>query len=943
MTPLYVALSLQTTSAHDDADGIVEVAAVKFTPEGIIASFSTLVNPDRDLSYRVRVRTGINQSDLRDAPALAEIVADLDRFLADTILLSQDWERDLNLLQAAGVTPRVHPLDISELARLVLPGLPDYTLWSIAKHLNVGLPPAYRAGPNAELVRRTFLAVRQVVASLPPSVLNEMLRLAVISNSSLQPLFQELCERRPPHDRDQGLTVAAFLGHTTETKPRLTPAATTTKLAVLGEEVEAILARALTQPDRFPGFEHRPEQIAMAHAVARTLSEGGQIIVEAGTGTGKSLAYLTPAALYALRNHTHVVISTNTISLQEQLTDKDIPLLQALLESAPESAGAAELRAVTLKGRRNYLCLRRWANLLRSSELSAIEARFLARLLAWVPQTETGDRAELNLDSTEELLWDRVSAGHESCFETVCPFVRDGSCFLVRARKRAEGAHLVIVNHALLLSDIAARGHVLPGYDDLVIDEAHNLEDEATQQFGFSASENEVNEFLNRVHTPGRGLDSGLATSLRNAARGLAAFTPPAAQAASLAAALAERVERVRSQVSPLFRLLEAFMRRNAQENGEYDRRLLLTAGLRGQQEWSEVEEAWENLQLGLAELQRQLEHVQVFLQDCGDAGLLEYDDLVAETGDLLLTGYALATGIDAIISRNDPNRIAWLSAHRTAGTVTLASAPLDVSDLLREKLWERKDSVILTSATLSTEGRFAYIRARLGLDDADELLLGSPFDYARSTLLLLPRDMPDPNHARYQQAVAQAVIDLCQASEGRALVLLTSYGALRALYQTVKRPLEDEGLRVLAQGIDGTPKRLLQMLRDDPRTVLLGTASFWEGVDVIGEALSLLIMAKLPFAVPTDPIFAARSALFDDPFRDYALPQAVLRFKQGFGRLIRHKNDRGVLAVLDPRVRSRNYGAAFLRSIPQCTVQEGMLRQLLPAVKAWLSNGGKA
>jgi DNA polymerase-3 subunit epsilon/ATP-dependent DNA helicase DinG len=245
---------------------------------------------------------------------------------------------------------------------------------------------------------------------------------------------------------------------------------------------------------------------------------------------------------------------------------------------------------------------------------------------------------------------------------------------------------------------------------------------------------------------------------------------------------------------------------------------------------------------------------------------------------------------------------------------------------------------VVLTSATLSTEGHLQYLRQRVGLEESRELLLGSPFDYASSTLVLVPQGMPDPGAPGYQAALESVVLDLCRASQGRALVLFTSYAALRATHAAVRAPLEEEGILVLGHGIDGSPKQLLQTLRENPRTVLLGTASFWEGVDVVGEALSLLVVARLPFTVPTEPVFVARSGLYDEPFAQYAVPQAVLRFKQGFGRLIRRKTDRGVVAVLDRRVKSKRYGAGFLRSLPPCTVREEPIRNLPGAVAGWLS-----
>jgi len=282
---------------------------------------------------------------------------------------------------------------------------------------------------------------------------------------------------------------------------------------------------------------------------------------------------------------------------------------------------------------------------------------------------------------------------------------------------------------------------------------------------------------------------------------------------------------------------------------------------------------------------------------------------------------------------------------------VAVCTAPLAVADLLRRDLFEAKETVVLTSATLSAgqpagledgpfsqlKGRFDFLRERVGLDDADELLLGSPFDFEKSTLIALPADLPEPNDPEFVEAISELLIDACRASGGRALVLFTAYGALRAVYEKIKGALEAEGILVLAHGTDGSPRQLLAALRENARTVILGTASFWEGVDVAGDALSLLVIVRLPFAVPTDPVYQARSALYDEPFDEYALPQAVLRFRQGFGRLIRSKTDRGVLVVLDRRLKGRKYGDVFLKALPRCTMSEMMSREVPGAIEAWL------
>jgi DNA polymerase-3 subunit epsilon/ATP-dependent DNA helicase DinG len=476
---------------------------------------------------------------------------------------------------------------------------------------------------------------------------------------------------------------------------------------------------------------------------------------------------------------------------------------------------------------------------------------------------------------------------------------------------------------------------VLPPYDRVIIDEAHNLEEEATARFAFRATEADVTDFLDRV---GRGgaRHGGIAGSMAEAARGGAQILGPGAYLAGLASALVGAATRVRQRLGEPYRLLARVLRDCGPEDREGDDRLLITRSTRVQPLWSDVQIAAENLDAALLELLSLLEDLRSILEGA-DEGLLNQEQLASETADLLQIGGVLQRGLGQALLEEDGALICWLERDR-GGELAVCTAPLEVASILRRDIFEAKESVILTSATLSAEGRFDFLRERVGLDDADELLLGSPFDFERSTLIALPSDLPEPNEPEFFASISELLIEAVRASQGRALVLFTAYGALNAVYAAVREPLESEGILVLGHGINGSPRQMLAALRENPRTVLLGTASFWEGVDVAGEALSLLVIVRLPFAVPTDPIYQARSSLYDEPFDQYALPQAVLRFRQGFGRLIRTKTDRGVLLVLDRRIRARRYGEAFLRSLPRCTLGEMPAREVAGAVEQWLA-----
>ncbi|HXF50845.1 MAG TPA: helicase C-terminal domain-containing protein [Dehalococcoidia bacterium] len=931
--PVYVALDLETTGLDPEHDEIIEVGAVRFTEEGVLDTYQTFVNPRRPLSARIQRLTGIRPADLERAPSFGAVAREIEAFIGEEPVVGQNVRFDLDFLARRGVIVRGPAYDTRDLAALLLPHLRRHNLRTIVEELLIDFPVQHRALEDAKAAQKAFLLLRERLLEVEPELLAEAARLSASSDWGLRVLFHELRDngngRPSAAPRLAAPSVAPPKPAASELEPKPNPRPVTAQ--EVRELLETRAARVME------GFERREEQLAMAEAVRRALTDGERLVVEAGTGVGKSLAYLAPAALHAVRNGARVVISTNTINLQEQLVSNDIPLVRRLLEDA----GVRGLRATQLKGRRNYLCLLRWTAAsapTRQQPLSADEARVLVKIAFWLPKTETGDVAELALTQGEDQIWNRLSAQEASCSSSNCPFVRDGSCFLVRARKRAEAAHLVVVNHALLLSDLRTDGALIPPYNHVIIDEAHHLESEATRQFGFEASEQRLLDLLDAVHVRvGRDRDGGLVGACRALTRG-------PLFGAGLSAALgplADATGRARERLARFFAALPPFMREHIAGESDYDETLLITRAIRVQPAWADLEALWEDASAALGDVVSHLERLALALEDMkasGEADAVTLDALLTQASEALLEAEALRTGVDDIILRENHDLVCWLSVSRRTGAVSVASAPMRVSDILRERLFEAKESVVLTSATLSSDGHFQYLNDRLGLESPRELLLGSPFDYERSTLVLVPRDLPQPGDHGYQRAVEEALIDLCRASEGRALALFTSYAALRATYGAIRGPLEEDGILVLAHGIDGSPGQLIEQLRDHPRTVVLGTSSFWEGVDVVGEALSLLVIARLPFSVPTDPIFQARSTQYDDPFNEYAVPQAVLRFKQGFGRLIRRKTDRGVMVVLDQRALGKRYGATFLNSLPACRVREVSVRELAGATRSWLA-----
>jgi DNA polymerase-3 subunit epsilon/ATP-dependent DNA helicase DinG len=632
-----------------------------------------------------------------------------------------------------------------------------------------------------------------------------------------------------------------------------------------------------------------------------------------------------------VKNNRRVVVSTATTTLQDQLFEQDLPLVRAGL------ADERSLRATVLKGRGNYLCLRRWQTLLHAGDLTPADRMLLIKTLFWLPHTRTGDRAELHLSQAEEEAWQRVSAVTEACTPLRCTYHRIGVCFLARARRAAEESHIVIANHALLLSDVGSRSRVLPEYDVLIVDEAHHLEDEATQQLGWRLGERELLNRLERLWSPGGGGSGAIPEALGLIGSANGTLLPPAlrptledGEHAALQLGTA-----IRRFFDGLAHLLED---PDVPRAGGDDTALRVTAGLRAGTGWQELEHVWaaavghqQTVERAIVEVTAELES----LPGAPDAAR----DLAAELGGHLDYWRDVRRRMNGCLHQPEPSVVHWISGGGRFRTAWLNAAPIEVASLLRERLFSVPATSILVSATLSIGGSFDYVKRRLGLEDADAEALGSPFDYERAALLYVPNDLPDPTQSGYQNSIERAILETVTRLHGRTLVLFTSRAQLRATYQALRDPLAAQHITLLAQGIDESSRtRLLEAFRRGSRVALFGTNAFWEGIDVVGEALSCVMVTRLPFAVPTDPVYAARAEQFDDPFSQYAVPQAVLRLKQGFGRLIRSRADRGAVVVLDRRLVTRFYGQVFLRSLPRCSVKQGPSARTGQEAAEWLT-----
>jgi ATP-dependent DNA helicase DinG len=640
------------------------------------------------------------------------------------------------------------------------------------------------------------------------------------------------------------------------------------------------------------GYEPRDGQRRMAEAVASIIDSGGTLLAEAGTGTGKTLAYLIPAILSGHR----VLVSTGTKNLQEQIFFKDLPALQDAL--------GAPFTATLMKGRANYLCLHRWeiyrdgveGSTSAAGRLIETSDRVLLPIIdAWAKTTGTGDRAELRELPEDLPLWGEIAATADTCLGADCPSYND--CFVTRMRQRAAESDVVIVNHHLLCADAAVRqsayGEVIPFCPTLVIDEAHQLEDVATQYFGSALSAYRIEDLVRdgeRLLGAGRdGRDGSeeLARALARIADRSRVFFRGLALARAPHGGGAGQESRVRYSAESLAEHFEDGMALSGALEG-LEATLALAQPPAGGTAESDRDRTTTDVNEAVAALQRR-------------AG-------------------ELRTDLRFLMRASDPDFVYYIET-RGATRLFLRASPIDVSRIVRDVLFERMRAVVLTSATLAVDGSFEYVKGRLGVRQAEDLCVPSEFDYATQALLYLPRRVPAPKAPTFAEAAAREIVEIVSRTRGRAFVLFTSYAVLRAVQRVVEMSLP---YPILVQGT--APRtELIERFRSTPNAVLLATSSFWQGVDVVGEALSCVIVDKLPFASPGDPVTAARidavSAAGGDAFLDYQVPLAILALQQGLGRLIRHRTDRGVLAVLDPRLRTMGYGRRFLASLPPAPV----------------------
>ncbi len=946
----FVVVDLETTGLNPEMDRIIEIGAIRFVDGKEDAVFEELIDPGIPIPPFITSLTGIRNEDVQGKPSIEEIFPRLLQFMGDAAMVGQqvnfdaafleyqfrkqknDFERWEDTQQRFKYLTNLR-VDTLFLARIFMPFLNSFKLASLAREFDYDLDRAHRAVDDARATGHVFLELIDRALAAENHVLSNIINLLFPTSRRAKQFFIPVLKFKQMKNisaTGQALVDDAYYAQDyynvigekdyrfpelTDEFPELEP--------IDPQLVERYFAEGGHLSKAIPNYELRPPQIEMAHNVLKGLNERAYVVAEAGTGTGKSMAYLVPAIEWAVKNRAagqRVIVSTNTKNLQEQLFFKDLPTLYATVEN--------KFKAVLLKGRYNYLCLEKWHTVLTdmNQRLSRDERTRLLPLVYWVEQTRTGDIMENAGFQLERNigLWEKLTAEPSYCPGKTCKYFED--CFLMKAREHARQADVVVVNHALLFADLASGRSTLGDYDVLVLDEAHNLEKTAADYLGVRVNYWSFRNLYHRVYDeePNKSgtivqIEYRLSTSkLDQDVKNRITRLTQKVKFSSLH--LKEKTQIFYNEFSRMLR--DQFGSR--EDPGTEETRIRYHKKFKF---FRILEHEIDELRKALARFINDLNQLIDRLNDLDFNSFKFQAQLTREIISSYDRAKELLESFTFCLKAEELNYVYWLDLPRNerSNDVALHAVPLNIDELLNKMLYSSVETAIFTSATLAVNKSFDYFHSRLGLKDLQDRPListafDSPFDYESQLLLTVTDFLPDPRSEEFSEAVKNLIIRLHQEQRRGMLILFTNYNMLNQMYEWLKPHFDAQHVLLLAQGKSGSRTNILNQFKENRESILLGTDSFWEGIDVPGDALQLLFIPKLPFDVPSEPIIAARMEAIKrrggNPFMEYSLPEAIIKFRQGFGRLIRHRTDFGAVIIGDNRVSRMRYGQHFLNSI---------------------------
>ncbi|PKM47462.1 MAG: DNA polymerase III subunit epsilon [Firmicutes bacterium HGW-Firmicutes-8] len=949
MDRIYAFLDIETTGLNPDTDDIIEIGAVTACKGEIIDRFHTLVKPSKKLPLKIKNLTGITDDMLEKAPSPADIREALLTFLGNFPIVGHNITFDtvfLNRKMGGRIDNRL--LDTLDFVQVALPRAASYRLDSVKSILGVEKNPSHRALGDAETACALFFKCFELLYNLDHQVLMQIYQLTTDLDSTFaQTLSGHLAHylAKFPTGKAKAsisrLDSQTFDEHSLFAEPEGSDSPANIEISTLAE----FLGPAGPFAEKYPQFKFRPGQVDMLETVARGFAAGKHMVIESGTGTGKSLAYLIPAIAWAVSNKTKVAVTTHTINLQEQLWENDLPNIKDMT--------GLDFKAALVKGRNNYLCLRRWeAKIREAGQMGHSELLYCLKILVWLTETVSGDKSEINTMPGQKQYWNDLSSDQDSCLGAACPFF-NRLCFVTGAKRKAELADLLVVNHSLLLADVRLNNKLLPAYEYLIIDEAHHLEGSATEQLGWTISTNSLRfAVLSFVRGFNTGLSPGLFNLLKQVFKKNAdLFGQADCDKFDRAVKDAfENVTKITESIKELDEFLKSWASTICEEHDELNYlSVRVRDSHRGDDLWEVLVSITENYSLRTYNLVQTLRRIAGLFESLNREQQKDFLPLLKDIQFQIKNFAEINTNI-ALFMQGLENYVYWIEIDKgPKQDVKIRCAPVSVSELLYENLFKTKKSILLTSATLSVDGSFDHFTDRVGLSFLGEesvikRLYTSPFSYEKQSLLSVVRDLPDPtsvSDGEYVEHIAPVIGNIARIFNGRTLVLFTSHHLLRGVYDRLRQELENADIVLLGHKIDGGRTRLVNDFRKSRRAVLFGAGSFWEGIDLPGDILKCVVIVRLPFAPPNTPIIEARIEELvkaqKDAFYNYSVPEAIIKLKQGFGRLIRTEEDEGVVVILDRRIVDRKYGRKFLNSLPLKTHVKGDSLTVLQKISDWV------
>ena len=929
----YVVIDLETTGhAPLKEDRIIEVGIVVIENDQIMDSYSTLINPEKPIPPFITNLTGIIDDEVADAPLFQDEADEIINIFQDSYLVAHNVPFDLGFLNVEltnlGKQALDNPiLDTVELARILYPKAPSYKLGQLAAYLDIQHEDPHRALSDAFVTAKILLKLKEKLATLPYETILHLLNLEKLFKSDV---YQLLMEREKALafstvvNKDIDVYRGLAFRHMKDEKP-----ANVALNISFGEYLDEIYEADGTMQQFMNKYEKRTGQREMSENIFDAFQLHHHALVEAETGTGKSLAYLIPAIYEAVKTKKRIVISTYTTQLQSQLLDEEIPLIQKLVD--------IPFTIALLKGKNHYISLEKFERELDSSRHDNYDiALTKAMILVWLTETESGDIDEIQLPSSGYFFYKKISTDSEGFIDAHSPWF--SKSFYQKARKKAQQADLVITNHALLCTDMFNDYQFLPSYDKVIIDEAHHIEETASRHYGMKIDYMNMQFILNQIGS----IDETKSLGNLIGAYDLGPEQLPLEKWDDI-------FSQAKYEIDDLFRYLYQYVvkqQKNDKSLSDIGRtQYRFDPEKEDSDQWQVILEMVTRLTFYLRDLIHILALIEQHLDKKEALDKYDKDDL---KGNMQLL-QSFIDGLEQLFLIEDTvQQVKWIEIdmHGSKNAVYLYSEPTDISTLLTNDFFAKKDSVILTSATLTMKNSFSFIQERLGLP-TERLItekITSPFSYEDQVQLMVPSDFPDikyGNQDDFIYATCEAILSLAEITKGRMLVLFTSYDMLRKSHALLKEIMDTDKYMLIGQGISsGSRSRLKKNFQTFDQAILLGTSSFWEGVDIPGEDLSCLMIVRLPFQPPDHPIYEAKAqhlkAAGKNAFIDLSLPNAVIKFKQGFGRLIRSTNDRGIVFVCDARIVKARYGKFFTESIPNVPLTFASTQELMTKAEEW-------